>query len=382
MARYTSTGGASSRRSNTGGAHLGVPELLPQLAGLRVERTFVLDGVVHLEARRLANTVRCSMWGRHSRRVHSRYTRRIADEPVGERQVVVHLRVRRFCCRNDGCPRRTFVEQAPGLAPRYARRSALLSGTPQQIGVALVGRPGARLSRSLHRPTSRTTLLRLVRALPLPAAPSPRVLGVDDWARRRGRTYGTLLVDQERRVAIDLLPDRTAESLATWLARHPGVEVVCRDRAGAYVDGARQGAPDAVQVADRWHLLANVGAMLERVLASRRTALRQAAATVDRASAGASPPDASAAAATPSEPARPTRVQQEQQARRAQRVARYDAVVALHRQGLSQCAISEQVGLDRKTIRRYLRADGFPERARPVVRATILAPYDSYLRSR
>jgi transposase len=227
------------------------------------------------------------------------------------------------------------------------------------------------------------TLLRLVRTLPLPEVPPPRVLGVDDWARKRGHTYGTILVDQERHAVIDLLPERTAEGLATWLHAHPGVETVCRDRAGAYADGARQGAPAAVQVADRWHLLANVGELLERVLRSRHSALRQAAAAVDRALAEAVPPcDGPPDLVTAPEPPRLTRVQRDHQARRARRLARYEAVVALHQQGLSQCAISEQVGLDRKTVRRYLRADGFPEQARPATRSTILAPYEAYLRTR
>jgi hypothetical protein len=129
----------------------------------------------------------------------------------------VHLRVRRFLCRNTTCPRRTFAEQVPALAPRSARRSTLLTETLQHIGVALGGRPGARLSGSLRRPVSRTTLLRLVRRLPLPEVPPVRVLGVDDWARKRGCTYGTILIDQERHIVVDLLPERTATALAGWL---------------------------------------------------------------------------------------------------------------------------------------------------------------------
>jgi transposase len=231
-------------------------------------------------------------------------------------------------------------------------------------------------------PASRATLLRLVRAAPMPPFETPRVLGVDDWAFRRGQRYGTILVDLERRRPVDLLPDRSGSGLATWLREHPGAEVISRDRAGAYADGARQGAPAAIQVADRFHLMANVGELLERVLASQRTALRQAAAAVDRALAEAAPPDTDARLVAPTTRPDQTRAQEEQQSRRAQRLARYEAVLALHQQGFSQVAISKQVGLGRKTVRRYLRSDTFPERAPSAPRPTTLAPYDQYLRTR
>jgi transposase len=209
-----------------------------------------------------------------------------------------------------------------------------------------------------------------------------RVLGLDDWAWRRSQRYGSILVDLERRRPVDLLPDRSAAGVATWLCEHPGVEVVSRDRAGAYAEGVRQGAPDAVQVADRWHLLVNIGEMLERVVGSHRIALQQGAAAVDRMLDEATPPGAGTPVAELTESPRQTRLQQVRQARRAHRLARYEAVVALHQEGFSQVAISKRLGLGRKTIRRYLRADAFPDQAGPGSRPTILAPYDGYLRSR
>ncbi len=341
-----------------------------------------IDDTVHIELRRVAATGKCPQCRRHSRRVHSTYTRQIKDLPIAGGAVVLHLRVRRFRCASPRCPRRIFAEQVPGLAGRYARRSVPLQAALRDIGFALGGRPGARLGGPLAMPASRATLLRLVRATPLPPFETPRVLGVDDWAFRRGQRYGTILVDLERRRPVDLLPDRSGSGLATWLREHPGAEVISRDRAGAYADGARQGAPAAIQVADRFHLLANAGELLERVLASQRTALHRAAAAVDLALAGAAPPETEARLAAPATPSGQTRAQEEQQSRRAQRLARYEAVLALHQQGFSQVAISEQVGLGRKTVRRYLRSDAFPEHAPAAPRPSTLAPYDQYLRTR
>jgi transposase len=216
----------------------------------------------------------------------------------------------------------------------------------------------------------------------MPPFETPRVLGVDDWAFRRGQRYGTILVDLERRRPVDLLPDRSGSGLATWLREHPGAEIISRDRAGAYADGARQGAPAAIQVADRFHLLANIGELLERVLASQRSALRQAAAAVNRTLTDAVPAETEARLDAPATPPGQTRAQEQQQARRTQRLARYEAVLALHQQGYSQVAISKQVGLGRKTVRRYLRSDAFPERAPAAPRPSTLAPYDQYLRTR
>jgi transposase len=294
----------------------------------------------------------------------------------------VHLRVRRFLCRSTTCPRRTFAEQSPILAPRYARRSTLLTGTLQHIGVALGGRPGARLSGVLRRPVSRTTLLRLVRGLPLPAVPPPRVLGVDDWARKRGCTYGTILIDQERHAVVDLLPERTATALAAWLQEHPGVEILCRDRAGAYADGARRGAPGAIQVADRWHILVNLREALERLLTRKHAAVRAAADDVLSAPSSAPPmvdgPTMPLSAAAD----RTARGQRDQQARRARRFQRFEAVHALHKQGIGVHQIARTLGIGRNTVRRFLRAEGFPERQPRRPGGTFLTPYEPYLRER
>jgi transposase len=233
------------------------------MPGCDVERITRDDpGFLRIAARGTRPGGRCPDCGRASRAVHSRYRRRPADLPSLGRAVGVELHVRRFYCRNAACARRTFAERLPELLGPRARRTRRLAEAQGRVGVALGGEAGARLLRHLAMATSADTVLRLVRGLPLPEPEPPRVVGVDDWAVRKGRTYGTIVVDLERRRALDLLPDRTAETLADWLRCRPGIEVVARDRSTEYARGIALGAPAATQVADRWHLLANVRQVL------------------------------------------------------------------------------------------------------------------------
>jgi transposase len=275
----------------------------------------------------------------------------------------VELLTRRFFCPAADCPRRIFTERLPDVVAVHARTTTRLHDAHCEIGFALGGEAGARLAARLAMPTSPDTLLRRVRNTPLPQRPFVRVLGVDDWAFRKGHRYGTILCDLEQRCPVDLLPERSVEALCDWLKDHPEVEIISRDRGDDYIRGATAGAPHAVQVADRWHLLRNL-----------RDALK---GTLDRhhAEVGAAAGEATAAAqsqnaantntqATPA-PASPTpgRRAEQRAHRRARRLRRYEQVHELHRQGLSQRAIAGRLGMHRGTVERFLKADTFPERA-------------------
>jgi transposase len=225
------------------------------MPGCRVEQITRDDpGLLSITAQGTRPGGRCPDCGQASRAVHSRYRRRPADLPALGRAVRVDLRLRRFYCRNAACTRRTFAERLPELIRPHARRTGRLAEAQARVGAALGGEGSARLLQHLAMPASADTVLRLIRNLPLPEPEPPRVVGVDDWALRKGRTYGTIVVDLERRRVLDLLPDRTAETLADWLRGQPQIAMIARDRSTEYARGIGLGAPGATQVADRWRV--------------------------------------------------------------------------------------------------------------------------------
>jgi transposase len=320
--------------------------------------------------------------------VHSRYVRTLVDLPWHGIAVSVQLTVRRFVCETESCPRRIFGERLPGIVAPYARRTARLNEAFEVIGFALGGEAGARVLHRLAMVGSPNTLLRTIRAAALDGHADPRVLGVDDFAFRRGHRYGTILVDLERHCVVDLLADRKPETLIAWLEQHAAPEVISRDRGGGYGEAARRGAPDATQVADRFHLTKNLVEALERVFLRHRSALKRAALPPAEDHEPAERPDSSEEQMYRGKRrcARnwEQRCEEASIQRHAAHVARYDHVRALHSKGVAIAEIARRVGVARKTVYVYLRMDHPPERKRPMrnPKERILAPYEPYLLKR
>ena len=313
------------------------------LSGMVVDRVETQDEAIAIFARSAAVDAVCPDCGWRSRSVHLRYRRRVADTPLGGRPVGIMVEVRRFACANADCPRRTFVEQVPGVTVRRGRRSVSLSRMLHAVAVTVAGRAGARLAARLSVSVSRSTLIRLLRAGPDPAASgAPRVLGVDDFALRRGQVYATILINMDTHRPVEVLPDREASTLAGWLSAHPGIEIICRDRGGAYADGARTGAPDAIQVADRWHLWHNLGEAVYTTVTAHRGDLAEPPPPADTPDSGAPPL------------IDPPVVAQTRLAVRTRE--RYADVQGLLAEGVSRSAISRRLGLDRQTVRRFADA--------------------------
>ena len=317
--------------------------------------------------------VLCPLCHMPTSRVHSQYPRTLADLPWGTYAVRLQLRMRKWFCGNPTCRRQIFTERLPTVAAPWARCTTRLMERLCALGLALGGAAGTRLTPRLRLRASRDTLLRLVRRLPVPAVPPLSAIGVDDWAHRKRQRYGTIIVDLTQRRPVALLHDREADTLATWLRAHPGVTVIARDRLKAYSDGARAGAPQATQVADRFHLVQNLAEALDQVFSAHGKALK----AVRDALSQTPMPQPDGRIAVPVSPSVPTRQEQTRAAqRRARRLATYAQVWTLHRQGWAPRAIAQQLGMGRWTVVRYLRAPTFPERkGRSDKGHNLLTPY-------
>jgi transposase len=320
----------------------------------------------------------CPTCSQVSRSCHSHYRRCLQDLPWQGRAVQLWLTVRRFRCRNPVCPRQIFCERLPSVTQAYSRQTDRVSELVRFVGYLAGGRPGQRLLLRLSLATSDDTVLRRVRQLPAPPTASLPVLhlGVDDWAWKKGHTYGTILVNLDLRRVVELLPDRTSESFVEWLQHHPEVITIARDRCGLYAEGATLGAPQAQQVADRFHLLVNLSSMVERVLEEHSRQLVLPAAEEKRPGSAVD-----TAVSEPVAEALPPHLAQAQ-LRRRRRLDLYERVIALSQAGLSKNEICRQLRLGRNTVLRWLRRGQFPERQPRHGTPPRVTQFAEYLRQR
>nr|WP_131787031.1 ISL3 family transposase [Protofrankia symbiont of Coriaria ruscifolia] len=326
--------------------------VFPHLDAVIIDRVVDEGPVVRVVARTRAGPLPCPQCGTVTTRVHGYHRRHLADLPVGGRPVMIELTVRRLVCDNLRCPRQTFREQVPGLTEHYARRTPSLGALITWVGVLLAGRAGAGLLRRLAVAVSRTTVLRLLLATPITAGPTPEVLSVDDVALRRRHRYATVLIDAVTHRRVDVLPDRHATTLTAWLCDHPGVRVVCRDGSAAYAEAIRHGAPDAVQVSDRWHVWHNLAHAVETTVVAHSTCWH----------AG---------------PGRTTSARQDRTR------SRHAAVHDLLAQGVGLLECARRLGWALNTVKRYARAESAESlQGPPQYRRTLVDPYREHLRHR
>jgi len=353
---------------------------------LKLEKIVQVSGAITLFVSSAQAIVNCPSCQTVTSKVHSRYERAAADLPWEGIPVRLSLQVRKFFCPNSECHRRIFCERLPEVVARYAHRTDRLNEAFSSIGFALGGRPGAKAATKLGMQTGADSILRRVRnAVARPSDEMKvRALGVDDWALKKGQHYGTILVDLEKRRPIDLLQGREAAPLEEWLKKHPEIEVITRDRAGAYADGARKGAPQAQQVADRWHLLKNANEAFERLIQRHQKIIREAVeklpapqqeTVVEITTASNVVPE------TASEYMRSRSARERRQAFHAERKARYDRVQELKRQGYTIIQIKKHLGLSYSQVAGFFNAEEYPVIKRAKGRSQ-LDEFDAYLRER
>lgn len=330
------------------------------------------DNKLCLILQSIAHQAACPTCKVVSAEVHSTYLRYPVDLAWAEWQVKWHLQVKRFFCRNDRCSKRTFAERFPGILPPYARQTKRLKERQKLVGMNLCARSAEKLLRVLQIGISDTTINRWIRAHPDPDEIPVRVLGVDDWAKRKGQTYGTILVDQERRVIIDLLADRDADTLADWLKQHDGIEIVTRDRSQTYAKAIDQAAPKAVQVADRWHLLKNLSDTLFKILQQEYATLKKRYKKLQKHPQNAQNSEKSAEI-SPEESDQLTPSEQ-------RRKEHMETTARLVQLGWTQKAIARKLDLHPKTIHRYLQRPSAKDR-RPK-RKKQLDPFKAYILTR
>ena len=350
--------------------------ILPDLSDLVIEQVSMTNEVT-ITVRTASPAAPCPCCGISSKRIQSRYTRTLRDLPASGRPVHLIIHVRRFFCQESTCIRKIFAERFPSLTLPRVKFTLRLQEALREMGFELGGEAGARLGKKLSYPGSPDTILRLVKRAELPMASSPRVVGLDDWSWKRRLRYGTLICDLESRKPFDVLPDRSVETVSAWFEKHPSVEIVSRDRSSEYAAAIKKGAPQAIEVADRWHLGKNLAESVETLLARCRAEIR-------RALQGQTMPEQERVETEPmleeeKRPARSRREEQARLARRDQKLDRYEQVLELRDQGLTTADIGARTGVSGRTVQRWLAHGSFPEARRRRRRPSLIDLYERYI---
>ncbi len=350
--------------------------ILPDRSDLVIEQVSMTNEVT-IAVCAASPAAPCPCCGSISKQIQSRYTRTLRDLPASGRPVHLVIHVRRFFCQENTCVRKIFAERFPSLTLPRVKFTLRLQEALRDMGFALGGEAGARLGKNLSYPGSSDTILRLVKRAELPTASSPRVVGLDDWSWKRRLRYGTLICDLESRKPLNVLPDRSVETVSAWFEKHPSVEIVSRDRSSEYAAAIKKGAPQAIEVADRWHLGKNLAESIETLLARCRAEIRHAlqGETMSEQKRAETEPRLE----EEKRPARSRREEQARLARRAQKLDRYEQVLELRDQGLTAADIGSRIGISGRTVQRWLAHGSFPEARRRRRRPSLIDPYERYV---
>lgn len=358
--------------------------LLPKISDLKVQSIFETKNSLLVELEHSLSKALCPDCQQACFRIHSKYRRCVSDLPWAGLAITIHLTTLKFFCDDVNCQRKIFTARLGKVLPPYARRTKRLNDHLRVIGFATGGNSGASLSKALGMRISPSTMLRILHQTPESNFETPKVLGIDDWAYRKGWTYGSILVDLEKQKPVDLLPDRESSTFEDWLKDHPGVEIISRDRAGSYSYGAKLGAPDAIQVADRWHLLKNLGEALKKMLDTHHRELRLAAKDVAQAEWNEKAESLKIERAL--EKAKVNSGNTDTPSIEDNPLSKYRLnfleVKKLRKEGHSIRSIRRQTGIHRQTIKKYLKYEEYPE---PVLISSYTAPvreYEEYIQKR
>jgi transposase len=343
---------------------------------LKIEDVKVEKEILRISLRSNTSSANCPYCQEDSNRKNGHYSRCPYDLSLGEKRVRLELRVQRYFCLNEHCDYKTFGEQC-ALVSRNAQRCKRLHEAHTNIAIKLGGEAGSDLSALLSIPISGDTLLRDIHLKSLTSIETARVLGVDDWALKKGERYGTILVDLEKHKVMDVLEGRESDVLANWLDLHPDIEIITRDRSRDYAKAIKEAAPQAEQVADRWHLLQNLKQMLDRWFKSIQKKVSKLPVTADM--------ESKIASIFPSKPSlsrttKATRSSTKASLERKNEL--FKQVNNLYDAGMKQVHISKKMGIHRHTVRAYIQADEVPNHQRHARPTSILDPHLQYLEKR